>query len=205
MGFNSKILGLLPSKSGNVSVWAFTQTVGPALLVCVALVWAAVHFVRSAPPHTLTISSGPKGSSFESIAQRYSKILARSGIQLKVVPSEGSIDNLNRMADPKSHVDIALVQSGVISNTDTDDLESLGGMFYQPLLIFYRSSKPLQRLSELSSQRIAIGAEGSGTRYLALALLNANGIEPNGPTSLSSQEGRPRGWHCCTGRWMRSF
>jgi TRAP-type uncharacterized transport system substrate-binding protein len=153
------------------------------------LVWAALHFVKSAPPHTLTLSSGPKGSSFETIAQRYSKILARNGIQLKVLPSEGSLDNLNRIADPKSHIDIALVQSGLTTNADTDDLESLGGVFYQPLLIFYRSPKPLQRLSELSSQHIAIGPEGSGTRFLALALLKANEIEPNGSTQLSDLEG----------------
>ncbi len=184
-----KFSNLIPSKHGNVSWWAFAQTVAPLVLVCAVLVWAALHFVHSAPPHSLTISSGPKGSSFETIAQRYGKILARNGIKLNIVTSEGSLENLERMSDPKSHVDIALVQSGVTSNTEGDDLESLGGMFYQPLLIFYRSPKPLQRLSQLSSQRIAIGPEGSGTRFLALALLKANEIEPNGLTSLSSLEG----------------
>jgi TRAP-type uncharacterized transport system substrate-binding protein len=189
MGLKSKLSSLIPSKHGNVSWWAFAQTVAPPVLVCAVLVWAALHFVSSAPPHSLSISSGPKGSSFESIAQRYAKILARNGIELNVVPSAGSLDNLNRMSDPKSHVDIALVQSGVTSNTDSDDIESLGGMFYQPLLIFYRSPKPLQRLSQLSEQRIAIGPEGSGTRFLALALLKANEIEPNGLTTLSNLEG----------------
>ncbi|HEY2402751.1 MAG TPA: TAXI family TRAP transporter solute-binding subunit [Steroidobacteraceae bacterium] len=185
-----ELKNLLPSRHGNVSWWAFAQTVVPWVLLCVALVWALLHFVHSAPPHTLTITSGPKGSNFESIAQRYGKILARSGIKLNVVPSQGSLENLQRMTDPKSHVDIALVQSGVTTNPDNDDdLESLGGMFYQPLLIFYRSPKPLQRLSELTSQRIAIGPEGSGTRFLALALLKANGIEPGGLTTLTSLEG----------------
>lgn len=188
-GLKGNICGSMPPKPSNISWWALIQTVGPPVLVCVALVWAALHFIRSAPPHTLTISSGPKGSSFEAIAQRYSKILARNGIQLKVIPSAGSLDNLNRMADPKSRVDIALVQSGLTSNADTDDIESLGGMFYQPLLIFYRSPKPLERLSELSAHHIAIGPEGSGTRYLALALLKANGIEPQGSTLLSDAEG----------------
>ena len=160
-----ELKNLLPSRHGNVSWWAFAQTVVPLVLVCAGLVWALLHFVHSAPPHSLTITSGPKGSNFESIAQRYARILARSGIKLNVVPSQGSLENLQRMTDPKSHVDIALVQSGVTTNPDNDDdLESLGGMFYQPLLIFYRSPKPLQRLSELSSQRIAIGPEGSGTR-----------------------------------------
>jgi TRAP-type uncharacterized transport system substrate-binding protein len=186
MEFNN----LLPSRQGNVSWWAFAQTVVPLVLVCAVLVWALLHFVHSAPPHTLTISSGPKGSNFESIAQRYGKILARNGIKLNVLPSQGSLENLRRMTDPKSRVDIALVQSGVTTNPDNDDdLESLGGMFYQPLLIFYRSPKPLARLSELTSQRIAIGPEGSGTRFLALALLKANGIEPGGLTTLTSLEG----------------
>jgi TRAP-type uncharacterized transport system substrate-binding protein len=189
MGLKDKVSGLMPSRVNHISWLAFVQSVGPPVLVCAALVWAALHFVRSAPPHTLTISSGPKGSSFDTIAQRYSKILARNGIQLKVIPSEGSLDNLNRIADPKSHIDIALVQSGLTSSADTEDLESLGGMFYEPLLIFYRSPKPLQRLSELSSHHIAIGPEGSGTRYLALALLKANGIEPQGSTLLSDLEG----------------
>ena len=43
-------------------------------------------------------------------SERYCKILARNGIQLKVVPSAGSLDNLNRMTDPKSRVDIALIR-----------------------------------------------------------------------------------------------
>jgi TRAP-type uncharacterized transport system substrate-binding protein len=179
----------LPSRMTAISWWAFIQTVGPILLVCALAVWAALHFVNSAPPRTLTISSGPQGSTFATIAERYAKILARSGIKLKIVASAGSIDNLKRLSDPKSHIDIALVQSGLAANTDADDLESLGGMFYQPLTIFYRSPKALLRLSQLRSQRIAIGPEGSGTRFLALALLKANEIEPAGPTQLLNLEG----------------
>jgi hypothetical protein len=127
MALKNKVSGLMPARVTQISWLALVQTVGPPVLVCAVLVWAALHFVKSAPPHTLTLSSGPKGSSFETIAQRYSKILARNGIQLKVLPSEGSLDNLNRIADPKSHIDIALVQSGLTTNADTEDLESLGG------------------------------------------------------------------------------
>ena len=179
----------LPLKITVVSWWALAQTLGPFLLLAALSLWAAVHFVRSAPPHTLIMSGGPKGSTFATNAEKYRKILARNGIELKIIESEGSLENLNRLADPKSHVDIALVQSGLPANSETNDLESLGSMFYQPLTIFYRSSKPLLRLSELRSQRIAIGPEGSGTRFLALALLKANEIVPQGPTRLLDLEG----------------
>jgi TRAP-type uncharacterized transport system substrate-binding protein len=99
------------------------------------------------------------------------------------------LDNLNRLSDTKSGVDITMVQSGISGTGDSSDLVSLGSLFYQPLTIFYRSPKELLRLSELRSQRIAIGPDGSGTRFLALALLKANEIEPEGPTTLLSLEG----------------
>jgi TRAP-type uncharacterized transport system substrate-binding protein len=179
----------LPLKITTVSWWALAQTLGPILLLSAALIFAMLHFVHSAPPRTLTISTGPKGSTFATLAERYRKILARNGIELRMIESEGSIDNLNKLSDPKSHVDIALVQSGLSVNEDTTDLVSLGSVFYQPLTIFYRSPKPLLRLSDLRSQRIAIGPEGSGTRFLALELLKANEIEQHGATQLLSLEG----------------
>jgi TRAP-type uncharacterized transport system substrate-binding protein len=179
----------LTPKLPAVSIWALAQTLGPVLLLVAIAIWGAVHFVRSAPPRTITLSSGPAGSAFETTAERYVKILARSGITVKVVESEGSIENLARLSDRRSHVDAALVQAGLLQGDQAGDLQSLGSMFYQPITIFYRGQKPLARLSEFRSQRIAIGPEGSGTRFLALALLKANEIEPDGPTTLSSLEG----------------
>lgn len=165
------------------------QTVLPILLVGGFLIWGGLHFVRSAPPRVLTISAGLRGTTFDTIAQRYRKALARNGIRLNILESEGSLDNLARMTDPKSRVNVALVQSGLTSDADTSDLVSLGSMFYEPLTVFYRSARPLMRLSELQGQRIAIGKEGSGARSLALALLKANEIEPGGATQLLPLEG----------------
>ena len=63
-----------------------------------------------------------------------------------------------------------------------EKLASLGSVYYQPLLIFYRSAAPLDLLSRMNGKRLSIGPEGSGTRSLALVLLKANGIEPGGAT-----------------------
>jgi TRAP-type uncharacterized transport system substrate-binding protein len=172
-----------------ISTSYLLQIVLPIVVLGALLIWGGLHFVRSAPPRVLTISAGLKGTTFETIAQRYRAVLARSGIQLRVLESEGSLDNLARLTDPKSRVNVALVQSGLSSDADTSDLVSLGTMFYEPLTIFYRSPKPLARLSELQGQRIAIGKEGSGARSLALALLKANEIEVGGATQLLPLEG----------------
>ncbi|RDU96131.1 C4-dicarboxylate ABC transporter substrate-binding protein [Trinickia dinghuensis] len=86
---------------------------GPILLISAAAIWLAIHLIQPAPPDTLTISAGPQGSSFWNDAQRYKAILARNGITLKVLPSAGSLQNLERLSDPNTDVDVGFVQSGV--------------------------------------------------------------------------------------------
>ncbi len=144
---------------------------------------AVVWFVRSAPPRTLTISSGPPGSTYQRFALSYRKILATHGVTLQIIHSEGSLQNLHRLQSAQSGVDIGFVQGGVAAGKNVDDLVSLGSIAYQPLWIFYRSMTPINRLSELAGKRIAVGAPGSGTHALALALLQANGIT-GAPTTL---------------------
>ncbi len=164
-------------------------TLGPILLVSLAGIWLAIHFVRPAPPSVITITSGTDGSMFRITAEKYRDILARNGITLKILPSQGSLENLKRLNDPSSDVDIGLVQGGLATTMHVDKVVSLGSVFYEPLAVFYRSATPLSRLSQLRGKRLAIGVEGSGTHVLTLSLLDANGIKPGGPTRLLNIEG----------------
>jgi TRAP-type uncharacterized transport system substrate-binding protein len=167
-----------------VSLRDLAVTSAPIILVTLAVIWAAYWFVRPAPPDTITITSGPPGSTYMLTAEKYRKILARDGVKLKVLPSAGSLENLTRLNDPKFRVDVGFVQGGVAAGVNLDRLVSLGSVFHLPLLVFYRSPEPVGLLSELSGRRLAIGPQGSGTHALALTLLKANGIEPGGPTQL---------------------
>jgi TRAP-type uncharacterized transport system substrate-binding protein len=154
-------------------------------LISMAMLFAVFWFFHSAPPSTIIITSGPEGSVFRNNAEKFAKILARNGVKLKILPSEGSIENLKRLADPSFRVDIGFVQGGVTGGMKIDKLVSLGSISYQPLFIFYRSAAPVDVLSELNGKRLAIGQTGSGTQTLSLALLAANGIEPGGETTLT--------------------
>ena len=187
----------LPLKITTISWSDLAHTLGPILLASAAAIWLALHFVRPLPPSTLVMSSGPKGSSFERTAERYRAILAEKGIDLKIIHSAGSLQNLDRLSEPHAHehYDIALVQAGITETgaakqgADTRNLVSLGSMFYQPLTVFYRGRRRISRLSQLEGRRIAIGKQGSGTRLLALALLDGNGIGTQGPTQLLDLDG----------------
>lgn len=156
---------------------------GMALLGVVALSIALFLYFDSATPNTITITTGPVGSSYQRSAEKYKKILAKEGITLKVIPSEGSVDNLKKLLNPKIAVDVGFVQGGQVNGANVDNLVSLGSVNYQPVLIFYRG-KPKTLLSEFKGQRLDIGQKGSGTHEIALTLLKANGIEPGSDTVL---------------------
>ena len=78
--------------------------VGPIVLLTVLVTWTAYHYVRPAPPDTITITTGTEGSMFRTTAERYKVILARNGVKLQILASEGSLQNLQRLNDPSSKV-----------------------------------------------------------------------------------------------------
>lgn len=185
-----KIASLRPiSRLAGLSLRDLLVTVVPLIMVTAVAIIAALWFVRPSPPDTITITSGPDNSTFQTTAEKYRKILARNGVKLKVLKSEGSLDNLKKLANPAFHVDVGFVQGGLATGIAVDNLVSLGSVFHQPLALFYRSAAPMGLLSELNGKRLAIGPEGSGTHALALILLKANGIEPGGSTVLMNLGG----------------
>ena len=182
---------ILPSfKISRISWRDLALTLGPFLLLVLIVFWITLHFVKPAPPSSIVMTSGAEGSMFEVYAGRYAKILARQGVTLKILPSQGSLENLKRLSDPSFSVDVGFVQGGIAGLGDANNLMSLGSVFYVPVLVFYRSPQPIKFLSELDGKRIAVGREGSGARVLAETLLKANGIEAGGKSKLLDLEGK---------------
>ena len=162
----------------------FIAAVLPLLLITLLALWAGFKFIRPAPPDTIIITGGAKGSSFANAAEKYRAILERNGVKLQILESEGSLDNLRRLRDPAFKVDVGFVQGGLVVDGDAGDLVSLGSLFYVPLVVFYRGEQPVERLSEFKGKRLAIGREGSGTHFLNVLLLRANGVDKTTSTLL---------------------
>lgn len=174
-------------------------SVGAILGVCIVVSAAAFLFLNTAAPRTLTMTSGPAGSSFQRNAEKYQKILAREGVTLKILPSDGSTENLKRLADAKADVDIGFVLGGAAGDKAFDQLMSLGSVSYQPLMIFHRGEK-LELLSQFKGQRLNVGPVGSGTHDLALAMLKANGIVPGADTVFDETDFDDPGKELLAGR-----
>ena len=143
----------------------------------------AFQFVQPAPPNKIVITTGSDAGAYYAYAGRYAAILARNGITLEVRTSAGSLQNIERLENDEAQV--GFVQGGVIEpKGDPDDDESdsqllsLGSVFFEPVWVFYRGDRRIDRLTDLKGKHIAIGQEGSGVRQLAQQLLRANDINP---------------------------
>ena len=144
-------------------------------IVLVALAtWFTFQFIEPAPPRTLNIATGSADGAYRFYAQRLKREMAEDGVDLVIVETDGSVDNLQRLN--KAEVDVAFIQSGLADARDYPQLESLGAMYNEPVWIFTRDGFTLNRLSSVVGKTIAVGGAGSGSRLVARSLLQANEI-----------------------------
>jgi len=172
-----KVYGWVNSVKDHATIWI------PIVVLLIGCVWYFSRFLNPAPPTALTIASGPSEEGYHHVATELASALEADNITLKVLETNGSLQNLQMLDDPDSGVTLALVQNGLQAvrrqAKDKDNpITSLGSLYYEPVWIFHRSDLTIKRLTDLQGLRVAIGAPDSGTEALALTLLQANGLIP---------------------------
>ncbi len=158
---------------------------GPLALLPVLLLALAYWWLQPTPPKTVVLATGPAQSAYEAFGKRYQQALAAEGIAVQLVPSEGSMANLQLLREGRA--DLAFVQGGTadLQAQDREQLQSLGSLFVEPLWLFYRekaarsvsASGRLDALPQLQGLRVNVGTAGSGVPTLMGKLLEANHLD----------------------------
>lgn len=169
-------------------------SVGPFIALAVALLVLAYVWLDPNPPKRVTLATGPAQSAYEEFGKRYARLLAKEGIEVVLLPSEGSAANLQLLREGKA--DLGFVQGGSNEAGVEGDvpLESLGSLFLEPVWLFYREAaapkSTLASLTQLKGLRVNVGTPGSGVPNLMAKLLESNRIDPQSLT-LSQLEQTP--------------
>jgi TRAP-type uncharacterized transport system substrate-binding protein len=172
----------------------------PFIILTLLLLWAAYVWLKPNPPAKVILATGPEQSAYAEFGKRYAAELKRYGITVQLRPTEGATENLRLLKNEKEDVDLAFVRGGASDAVQASDeeaanvsLQSLGGLFYEPVWIFYREDAArkvvgagpkgnppppvLTELTQLATLRINFGVRGSGTGNLLTKLLRANRID----------------------------
>jgi TRAP-type uncharacterized transport system substrate-binding protein len=173
-----------------MSVRDLLLSAGPLIVVAIALLWLAYWWLNPTPPKRITLATGPSQSAYAEFGARYAKALAANGIEVVLLPSEGSSANLQMLRSGQA--DLGFVQGGTAEHNsdpnaeDAPELVSLGSLFVEPVWLFYREAaarkvNPTGRLSsmtQLRHLRVNVGSPGSGVPNLMASLLDQNRVDP---------------------------
>ena len=163
---------------GSLTLWFAT------VLCIVGISWLALEYFVPSPPSSIVIATGGKGSTLEYFGERYRKRFSRAGVRLDLRETAGALENFRLLHDPNSGVHIAFVAGGISDSSQAPELLSMGLIFNVPFWIFYSSVESLDGLPQLKGKRIAVGPEGSGTRYTAERILSKANIDSKTATLL---------------------
>ncbi len=168
-----------------LSLRELAVSAGPFVLLAAALLYLAYWWLDPNPPKRITLATGPAQSAYAEFGVRYQKALQASGIEVLLLPSEGSSDNLQLLLQGKA--DLGFVQGGSRATLEADDNTpvSLGSLFLEPVWLFYRAdaakqattSDTLTSLTQLTGLRINVGTPGSGVPTLMQGLFDLNRLE----------------------------
>jgi TRAP-type uncharacterized transport system substrate-binding protein len=134
--------------------------------------------LRPLPDRELVMATGAPGSAYVRVAEQYREILARDGVRLRLVPTNGAVDNIRLLTDRSSGVGVGFVQAGAIARSATQHLVSLGTLFYEEVWVFCRCPPETVPLRDWKGWRVSIGPEGSASHPLALRLFSLNSVDP---------------------------
>ena len=147
----------------------------------------ALHYLVPAPPKKIVIATGGQTGQYFRLGNEYKAALEKNGIQVEVLVTKGSIENLELLNDPQKKVDLAFVQSGTASSNEYPQLQSLAGVFYEPLWVIYRTQAfkdarvPPDKVEDLIKKRVSVGVPGSGTRKLVERVFALDQLKMQGP------------------------
>jgi TRAP transporter TAXI family solute receptor len=154
----------------------YLKFIGPGTIISAIGLFIAYQFVDPAPPRQLTIATGSTDGAYYAFGKEYSRMLQKYGITLHVKSTAGSVENLRLLEKADGNVDVAFMQGGIHTSGNAEDIIALGSLYYEPLWIFVQTEFEVEKLSDLKGGQIAVGSEGSGTRALAMQLLELNNI-----------------------------
>lgn len=146
------------------------------------LIW----FLIPTPPKKITMTTGADNGLYYRFGQQLAKELLKEKISLEVLPSAGSLENIQRLKQENANVHVGILQGGVGQVSENPNISALASVFDEQVWIFYRKAafkEGLTKMTQLKDKNISIGPQGSGTRDLGLKLLKLNQIDPQADKS----------------------
>lgn len=151
---------------------------------------------QAVAPAPVTVVTGLKTGTYFIFGRDLFEVAKKSGMDMVVKPSEGSIDNI-KMINGEDDVVLGIVQSDVLGflgrskNPDSikmaNNLRLIFPFYNEEIHVLAR--KEIKDFKDLQGKRVAIGEEGSGNMLTSINLFSMANIAPSESLKIPSAQG----------------
>lgn len=147
-----------------------------AVLVCAVIVLALVSYKRASLqlPPKIRIAAGPIKGYYYKLGSEIKKIIENKHpkVTVEVLQTQGSEENLRLVAERR--VDFGFYQN---SGQTSASIRTIANLYSEALHIIAKSTARITSINDLKGKVVSIGPEGSGTRLMALEVLEHYNIQ----------------------------
>ena len=139
--------------------------------------------------HVFTLATGPRNGDYARFAATLVGAINRAApdVSLRTRESQGSVESAALLT--RGEADYAIIQGDVAAAALVGQglfategpmakLRAVGGLFPEVVHVLVRRDSSITDVGQLRGRRVAIGARSSGTRFDAVAVLDAYGLQP---------------------------
>lgn len=169
-----------------------------AMLAALCLGAIAAMPASAAAQEPFGITTGEPRGTYFAVAQDISELARNAGLELRVLPSQGSLENLYRVfTAPEAQ--LGIVQHDVLywvraqEGSDTarrmaDRIKLVFPLYDEEVHVLARRDAGIERFADLAGKIVAVGHPGSGTAVTASVLFELAGIAPAETVEVAASE-----------------
>lgn len=131
------------------------------------------------PPRRVVMAMGASDMGWGEDAEHYKKIFEENGVELVLIPTYGSEDDIRRLMDDKNPVQVGFSVTGGIIQNDPKNISTMGRVYVAPFWIFYRKgvkTGKVQKLTDFNGKKINIEQPGTNANSFSKTLFKMNGM-----------------------------
>ena len=149
-----------------------------------------IFYFRPFFDEPIVITTNDKNSEWYQMAEGVAKYLKTKNVDVEIVLSSGTLDNVDKLLEPSGKVNAGYVIGPALSGEQAGKLYSLGSMDSEPMWIFYRKNLKvkIEDLKDLQKYQVGIGAHSSGSYVLTKKLLALHGVDVDKESNFISDK-----------------
>ena len=149
-----------------------------ALVVIIGGFYALRMFSGDHAGHEVVIATGGESGTYHALGNALARVLKGANVieSARVLPTGGSVENMELIERGADGADLAFVQSDTPPSTNARLVAALYDEVLH-ILVSAQAADEIQSIDDLSGKRVSLGPVGSGTRQLSQRVLEHFGVE----------------------------